>query len=40
MRLAESMKETARVSKIVVAGEKGTEVLGYFNDAIDQISQR
>jgi hypothetical protein len=38
--LAESMKGTARTNQIVVAGQSGSDILGFYNDAIDQVSKR
>jgi hypothetical protein len=40
MALAESMKDTAKRSKIVVAGGNGEAVLGFYNETLEQVSKR
>ena len=35
MALAKSMRDTARSSKIVVAGSNGEQVLGFYNETLE-----
>lgn len=40
MQLIDSMLDAATRSKIIVAGQKGSQILSYYNDAMDQVTKR